>query len=503
MRKIIATLGLIVLVSPLFSSAQTIEEIQARIQVLLERLRVLEAQIGAAPAPIPSPTPAPMRGVSCLVLSRTLSLGMSGQDVSYLQRFLASDPTLYASGGVTGYFGQLTEAAVQRFQAKHGIASSGTPPSNGYGAVGPRTRALIQTLSCTPASPTPSPTPSPFPLPSPLPTPTPLPLGQAACVTDDYSLPSGVTRTFYSRSSVAPGSSCEDYEERRTCTNGSLSGSSDYEYTSCSEQEVKDACRLDGVDVGHGLSRAFYSSRSVAYGASCGSISQSRTCEDGVLSGGSSYKYASCSVDAPVCKIDGLTLQNGSSTVFYFTQNVPANEKCSSYAQTRTCNNGSLSGSNVYKYTTCTPVSSNSCVSDNLVVTHGSSAVFYKYRVPPTGELCGAHTLSRTCTNGTLSGSNDFAYASCSNTTSCTLDGLTLAHGSSTLFYRAQSVTFGNTCVATSTTRTCTNGKFSGNDDYKYSSCSVTAPVASLSQNLANALSALESALIALIERLR
>lgn len=76
-------------------------------------------------------------------LNRQLQVGMSGSDVSSLQTFLAQDSTLYPEGLVTGYYGQLTMSAVQRFQARNGIVSSGTPASTGYGRVGPTTRAAI------------------------------------------------------------------------------------------------------------------------------------------------------------------------------------------------------------------------------------------------------------------------------------------------------------------------------------------------------------------------
>src|SRR6185295_12563709 len=51
-----------------------------------------------------------------------------------------------------GYFGSLTQAAVQRFQAAQGIVSSGTPSTTGYGRVGPTTMARINDLMGTPSS---------------------------------------------------------------------------------------------------------------------------------------------------------------------------------------------------------------------------------------------------------------------------------------------------------------------------------------------------------------
>jgi peptidoglycan hydrolase-like protein with peptidoglycan-binding domain len=66
--------------------------------------------------------------------------------VAALQQFLAEDPSLYPEGTVSGYFGALTEAAVQRFQARYGIVSSGSAATTGYGAIGPKTRAKMNSL---------------------------------------------------------------------------------------------------------------------------------------------------------------------------------------------------------------------------------------------------------------------------------------------------------------------------------------------------------------------
>ncbi|MHB1316830.1 MAG: peptidoglycan-binding protein [Minisyncoccota bacterium] len=76
-------------------------------------------------------------------IARSLELGMSGTDVTSLQTFLATDSSVYPSGLVTGYFGELTKAGVERFQAKNGIVSSGTPATTGYGRVGPQTMSAI------------------------------------------------------------------------------------------------------------------------------------------------------------------------------------------------------------------------------------------------------------------------------------------------------------------------------------------------------------------------
>ncbi len=70
-----------------------------------------------------------------------LSFGVRGEGVTALQNFLATrEPDVYPKGLVTGYFGPLTEKAIEKFQEKYNIADSGDP---GYGFVGPKTRAKI------------------------------------------------------------------------------------------------------------------------------------------------------------------------------------------------------------------------------------------------------------------------------------------------------------------------------------------------------------------------
>ena len=76
-------------------------------------------------------------------ISSYLDFGARGADVTSLQQFLAADVSVYPEGLVTGYFGSLTRAAVQRYQCKQGIVCGGSAATTGYGRVGPRTLAAI------------------------------------------------------------------------------------------------------------------------------------------------------------------------------------------------------------------------------------------------------------------------------------------------------------------------------------------------------------------------
>lgn len=89
---------------------------------------------------------------SCPNITRNLSFGSRGSDVTQLQQFLISQKLL-AAGNNTGYFGRLTESAVKKFQCRENIVCSGSPSATGYGAVGPRTRAAIAVLCRAGAAP--------------------------------------------------------------------------------------------------------------------------------------------------------------------------------------------------------------------------------------------------------------------------------------------------------------------------------------------------------------
>ena len=68
------------------------------------------------------------------------AIGMISEQVKLLQQMLATDLTIYPEGKISGVYDDATVKAVQNFQIKYGIVSSGTPTTTGYGLAGPETR---------------------------------------------------------------------------------------------------------------------------------------------------------------------------------------------------------------------------------------------------------------------------------------------------------------------------------------------------------------------------
>ncbi len=83
----------------------------------------------------------------CSYGSSNLRRGARGDVVAAVQEFLQSEGVLSASA--TGYFGPATERALKAWQSQQGIVSTGSAYTTGWGAVGPRTWAMLK-LRCSP-----------------------------------------------------------------------------------------------------------------------------------------------------------------------------------------------------------------------------------------------------------------------------------------------------------------------------------------------------------------
>ncbi|MBI2087030.1 MAG: peptidoglycan-binding protein, partial [Candidatus Zambryskibacteria bacterium] len=122
-------LAVVLALSPVIAFAQT--DPSLIIKQLQEQIKVLQAQVEELKTQI-------VQVKSELNLTRSLSRGLSGEDVKELQTFLLQKYPEFYSAPITGYFGPLTEQAVRRLQEKEGIEA--------VGIVGPRTTARLNEL---------------------------------------------------------------------------------------------------------------------------------------------------------------------------------------------------------------------------------------------------------------------------------------------------------------------------------------------------------------------
>ena len=310
--------------------------------------------------------------------------------------------------------------------------------------------------------------------------------------------------TAFRESSPVCGSSCQS--EVRVCEETGLAATSSplvfdqvvelsgsHQASSCAVQACNCTAPWGGT-VQHGTSVVAYSASSVAFGQSCSSVSQIRTCTDGTLSGSGSFTHRGCIVEEPAsCTTPWLSrVDHDSSVTAYSTPSVASGQSCSSVSQIRTCRNGTLSGS--FANASCTVQQAASCTTPwGTALASGSSVTAYSTSTVAPGQTCLSQT--RTCTNGTLSGS--YSNASCTvqravqppsppvqppsppvqpppaqQAASCTTPwGAAVASGSSVTAYSTSSVPYGDgrSCSAFSQIRTCTNGTLSGS--YANASC--------------------------------
>src|SRR3989344_1158615 len=377
-------------------------------------------------------------------VARTLSRGMSGPDVIVLQHFLISQ-NLLGAGNATGYFGALTQAAVQQFQMQHAIVSSGTPNTTGFGAVGPRPRTALSSAGV--AS-----------------------VGNSSSTSVNSGIATNVAPTALVNVN-AGNSQCSYFAMPRPaelCPQSGewkplMSGSCQIGWQ-CSTPVQ--AIQTQQIQSQFCTPLAAQSQTLSCPSGQTGSITQTRTssCAAGATSPSWSAwtnSASSCTTPAASCPTPwGTTVTHGGYVTAYQTSSVAAGSSCVS--QTRTCTNGQLSGS--YTYASCTPAASLTCTPLTAET---------RTAVCPAGQT-GSITQTRTssCAVGatapTWSGWTNSASSCITPTASCpTPWGTTVTHGNYVIANLTSSVAYGSQCV--SEQRTCTNGQLSGT--YTHQNC--------------------------------
>ncbi|MDR3571973.1 MAG: hypothetical protein P4L81_07380 [Candidatus Pacebacteria bacterium] len=119
------------------NNGASIASLTAQVQALIAQINAMQGTSGNAYAGSSGST----NVGTCPQIGRVLSMGDTGNDVASLQQFLHISPA-------TGYFGSLTQTAVEQWQAANNIISYGSPSTSGYGVVGPRTASAIR-LACS------------------------------------------------------------------------------------------------------------------------------------------------------------------------------------------------------------------------------------------------------------------------------------------------------------------------------------------------------------------
>lgn len=288
-----------------------------------------------------------------------------------------------------------------------------------------------------------------------------------ACLFGGRTIAHGTSvRAFLHSSSPSSQNLCET-SQLRVCNNGTLSGS--YTHSSCAVARPRSCDSLDGRTLPHGGSVRAYRNSTAAFGSTACQVSELRTCQDGSLSG--SYLHSSCEVNAPAtCRFDGKAVPHGGSVRAFQHSSAPhANSAQCNQTQTRTCNNGVLSGS--YTFASCQVNAPRSCRFDGKTVAHNGTIVGYASSTGVRGQAGACQAVTKTCRDGTLSHPNA-QFGSCTLTSpkACLFRGQTIPHGDSVYAYPKASNGGVGRCIGES--RFCNNGVLSGTATFE--SCLTT-----------------------------
>ena len=132
------------------SNVDLIASLNEQIAALLSQIKTLQGQVDDLQNQDDS-TGIEIVPVDCQIAQKPLFRNHPDTEaVKRLQRFLQSRPEAVwpQTVGATGFYGPLTEASVRAFQRAHGIATSGSAETTGYGTVNELTLNKINSLAC-------------------------------------------------------------------------------------------------------------------------------------------------------------------------------------------------------------------------------------------------------------------------------------------------------------------------------------------------------------------
>ncbi len=178
------------------------------------------------------------------IFNRNLYVGTKGEDVKLLQRLLKQTGD-YRYPELTGYFGNVTKTAVQRYQCRELNICSGDEISTGYGVFGPLTRSHLIRKQSIVVNEDDNSTNN-----------TNNYSTNKDCVVGDVTIKHNTSKIFYDTSS---SEKCSSHALTRKCENGVLLGDTSYKYLNCSTTVISsDSSSYYGSSDSTGSSIAYF-----------------------------------------------------------------------------------------------------------------------------------------------------------------------------------------------------------------------------------------------------
>ncbi len=158
--------------------------------------------------------------------------------------------------------------------------------------------------------------------------------------------------------------------------------------------------------MGDGKKADFFLATNAPAGERCKKIS--RACVNGELTGDSSYAFSKCD-DSKLCMLDGAEVKDKEKIKAYLMNavDIATKSNCSATTNviTRTCSNGKLSGDDRFAFSSCIEKKVSDCYYGypQKRVYHGGSTSLYTARRVPFGSSCGSVSKIARCIDGQLS----------------------------------------------------------------------------------------------------
>lgn len=302
--------------------------------------------------------------------------------------------------------------------------------------------------------------------------------------------------TFYTLDKGTPSNSCQKNTLTLACQDGIFYRPSTTKiYTQCTDfkEESKTqpiSCSQAGQTVNLGLAGTFFNSPVVSYNKDCSQFRVNRICQsNGLFENGPPHSRCQSELTPFTNKVDhknctdyNLNIKHGDTHIFYSTATVTGSNTCAKQQMKIACNDGVfINPSGVKLYTSCTNSQNKSCNENGVLVADGawSSSTFYAVSKVPIGHQC-PKPIARFCSNGTLldgsvmgdNGNHRFTSCGSEDPKSCYVPNEpNVPNGGNHIFY---SVSTSTNCNSFKATLACSNGKFTNNNSYPFSTCSAS-----------------------------
>lgn len=204
---------------------------------------------------------------------------------------------------------------------------------------------------------------------------------------------------------------------------------------------------------------------------------QNKTAQALSIKAASDCSAGQCSCDSPTGPF-----ASGASVTVYSTAQVACGQTCDTQALSIKCNNGVWSQDITKLNFACSVAACSACALGINLINDGGSMTAYNTAQVDCGDTCAAHTLTRVCNNGVLSGDGSYNQTNCQpSSCECQLPDNTgfLTLGGAMKFYSTTQAACGQTCDSLSQIRTCGSQgtgasrtySWSGQSSFKYSGC--------------------------------